>query len=708
MSQWTEYYDGIGVSGSWKIQDGKLYSYANSQEHTFLCVNNKLPRNYIFKSKVRNISGVDQQYIFRSSVNRDDYYLVDFRYNDSLWSWDNNDIRLYRIYPNSFRLIARYPGSNISNRIDITQSVEHDISVSLEENKIKVYFDNALVINAVDESDILLEGGMCLMTWGGDYPEISENIFDNVSIVDDFVVRNKIIFLPGLGASWNMEAMINGDSNDRYKWKMTPFVKNYDGLIAGFKNNGLIENKDFYVWNYDWRKPLPQIVEDFNKYINSLNLEENEKVNLVGHSLGGLTARIWGQDHLNKIGRIYTFGSPHYGSVKAYEVWNGLKTNNKFDFGDIGLSVYVQLQKKNFDNQIQTLRKMTPIIFDLIPSFDFLKKNDNMVKTASSNYVREKNNQLPEILTSLMTFDGIGVETKEWISLGERNLMDKVLGIWEEGRPIDYIYGEGDGTVLKKSALIEGALSFELNSEHGDLMSEGKEKLFEEMGLGGVSRLKNFSGVEKEVNKVFYISGPVMATIDCGEGEMIPNEGWLLTWTQENCRVKMEGQESANYYLVIGNDEGWSYFEGKLKSGEEKTIYEKNSLNNWEKLEIQAKQLNAQKMLETIKKRDLKMTVEEYMKFRDKEKIFKYSEEILEELKNLLNESQPHRGEINGSRGRYQGKKAWVETRIKLWEKKKILPAYEKAINYQQAEEIAEDKSYGGYYLAGRLLDLVK
>ena len=115
---------------------------------------------------------------------------------------------------------------------------------------------------------------------------------DYVKLHDGESTKNKIIILPGLGASWNPEAILTGSTNPAHQWSMTPFVKNYDLLISGLEANGLVKNTDFYVWNYDWRKPLSQIVADFNVFVDSLNLEADQKFDLVGHSLGGLVARI--------------------------------------------------------------------------------------------------------------------------------------------------------------------------------------------------------------------------------------------------------------------------------------------------------------------------------------------------------------------------------------------------------------------------------
>jgi len=275
------------------------------------------------------------------------YYLVDYRYNDLGWSQDNNNIKLYRIYKTNYKLLGSYPSTTFPRTFNITQGVDHKVEVIINGNNIQVYFDGNKAIDSID-LDIFLDGkGIGLMTWGGDFNGVSENLYKMVIIEDSTpVISTKTILLPGLGASWNPQAILFNSTSPENQWSMTPFVKNYDMLIKGLEKNGLEKGKDYYVWNYDWRKPLSQIVDDFNSYMLSLNLDKGEKINLVGHSLGGLVSRIWSQDNASTVDKVITLGSPHYGSVKAYEAWNGVKISDNLDVASVALNVLLQLQKK--------------------------------------------------------------------------------------------------------------------------------------------------------------------------------------------------------------------------------------------------------------------------------------------------------------------------------------------------------------------------
>jgi hypothetical protein len=82
-------------------------------------------------------------------------------------------------------------------------------------------------------------------------------------LLDDYPVpeekNKKYILIPGLGASWNTSAIISGENIDNSDWSMTPFVNNYDNISEYFNS----KNLNYSVWNYDWRRPLLEIVSDF-------------------------------------------------------------------------------------------------------------------------------------------------------------------------------------------------------------------------------------------------------------------------------------------------------------------------------------------------------------------------------------------------------------------------------------------------------------
>lgn len=532
---------------------------------------------------------------------------------------------------------------------------------------------------------------------------------DYFRIYNGGIPENKVIILPGLGASWNPEAILLNSTAPSLQWSMTPFVKNYDLLEKALEDNNYTKNQDYFVWNYDWRKPLASIVSDFNNYVESLNLNEGEKINLVGHSLGGLTARLWAQDHQDRVNQIISLGSPHYGAVKAYEAWNGAKISDSVDFSSIALNVLLQLQKKNNNSSVETLRNYAPIIKDLIPTFPFLKKNGAIVATANKNqYLLDKNSVISPILGQMNSISGIGVTTKEWINLSERSLFDKVLGIWDEGRASSYVYGAGDGTVLKKSALIPASRIVEINSKHGELPDKSVNLVLNTLGLGiTVNSATNYP----QKQTVFYLGSPATMKVDCNGIVKDEIGGWVVIENRESkgCKVFLKGKDGGGtYHLVVGDESGWNYFESNIDEAEEKQITIGSAESNWLVLRYDLSKLGATQAVVAADSRDILKTIEAYMSFRVLKKDFRYSEEVLEKMRLILNEKQVTSTEIQKLYYTTMGDKSVVESNLRLMARSGISPKYSVALTDYQAESLMSlGKNYAANYLADKLYKIV-
>jgi pimeloyl-ACP methyl ester carboxylesterase len=708
LNQWTEVVGNIGSTTSWISIQGKLHSYVGRKGFAYLCAKTDVTlSDYIFEAEVKNISGVDQQFIFRASSDKKNYYLVTYRYDDSSWPQDNNNIKLYKIYSNGFRLLGTYPSLLVPRSVNITQNVNHKIKVVLNQRNIKIYFDELVLIDENDEDEnIYMDGEFCLMTWGGDYLGVSENVFDNIKIQD--TARNKVVILPGLGASWNAEAILSGSTAPSFQWTMTPFVNNYNLLISGLENNDLVKNQDYFVWNYDWRKPLAQIVNDFNNYVLSLNLTAGEKIDLVGHSLGGLVARVWTQDNPLLVEEIISLGSPHYGSLKAYEAWNGAKISDSVDIASIALNVLMQLQKKNFDTTVETLRQYAPIVFDLSPTFTFLKRNGLEVSTNSSQYLVSKNNLVSSIGDKLLTIDGVGEITKEWINLGERSLFDKVLGIWEEGRPLSYVNGIGDGTVLKKSALISEADKQEFPSNHGEIVDKSVNLILNRLDLG-VTVNEDLSYPGKQ--SIFYLGSPATMSVNC-EGSVTQDiEGWIMIADKDldACQLSLTGKDGGGpYHLVSGDKDSWQYFEGEIDDQEILNLSNEGVENQWAMLRRAVIEVGATNMIAPIDQRNITLSIDEYINYRKNKKVFKNSEDILNNLRIILNTGIFSNTEIKAMFLKAKASQSLVQTNLRLLARLRKIPTYSASINNEQANILMkEGRNYAANYLANKLYEIV-
>jgi len=435
-------------------------------------------------------------------------------------------------------------------------------------------------------------GGQCIPhdIWLGNYLTAGWSLWS--PLIVDYVeisslgeaggTRNKIIIVPGMGASWNEKAMVLNQAVEDKEWRMTPLVKNYDGLVTALEGKGLAEGSDFWVWNYDWRRPVTEIVDKLDDFVEE-KIPTGEKVDVVGHSLGGLTARLWSQKETegggDKVGKILSLGSPHLGAVKAYEAWNGAKISDNFDFSTVALKILLQLQKKNFETEVATLRNYAPVVKDLQPVFDFLKKNGKVVGWAAAEsknqFLADKNLSIAGVFDVNLAMVGTGVATKEWINLTDRSVFDRVLGVWPEGRPMEYVLGEGDGTVLKKSARLGDDDYWETASNHGELVDRAIGKIFEELELGEYSG-GSIGENNWEGKRIFYVGSPVRMKVNCGGVEKMDEEGWVVMEPgNDDCQTEIEGTEAGVYHLVtgtVGDDESWRYYEKETGAGEKDEV----------------------------------------------------------------------------------------------------------------------------------------
>lgn len=135
-----------------------------------------------------------------------------------------------------------------------------------------------------------------------------------------------LILLPGLGGGWNHQEIFLGIKRPQSEWYKTPFRDDYNGLIKILQNAGYTLNQDLFVFYYNWLQPINQSADELKDYINDVvNPPPETKVDLIGHSLGGLVARTYIQRNsgTHRVDQLITLGSPHKGAPQVYKAWEG-------------------------------------------------------------------------------------------------------------------------------------------------------------------------------------------------------------------------------------------------------------------------------------------------------------------------------------------------------------------------------------------------
>lgn len=703
---------------SWKINNNVLVGTAGYDGFSYLYpILNSPLSDFTLQLDLMSVSGVDSNIIFRQSNDKQNYYLVGIRSNDNLWSQDNNNIILYK-YENGYSLVDTYPSINIHRSFDITQDVWHIIKIVANGRSIKIYFDNILAINYYDSGNPIGSGKIALQNWGGNFPKPVVSKFDNF-ILSDGNSQNKIIFLPGMGASWNERAMVLNQNVAQNEWRMTPFVKNYDQMFKGFDDNGLVKGTDYFVYNYDWRKPLASQITDFDSYVNSLNLAAGEKIDVVGHSLGGVIGRIWTQENSSKVGKVLTLGSPNSGAVTTYEMWNGAKISNPTETSSIALNILLALQKKNNQTAVDTLRTYVPIVKDLLPTFNYLKKNGVIVVPPANTYLTSKNSSVSSIFPQLLAVSGLGFNTVSWINLSERSVFDSILNQWESGKPISYTYSDGDGTVLKNSAVFNGDGSTSVTSNHGNVPDKSVNLVLTELGLGKTIAdiaNSNFNGA------VFYLGSPATIKVNCGGGDLSGTDGFVLVANKNisDCTVKLTGTDNGTYHLVMGNsndNESWKYSEGNIVVDQNKNIsvnvtdfwYEQMLRETNLLLSTYPSNANLKNMVVAINAKNRTNLLNYYLLFRKQKLENIITWRMVNYLERIINLELPIQTVtvIEKQKVLALSAKALADKTSLLLQRSKLLPNQWQSLNYNQGDDLILGNNYGKYLLAEKILGMV-
>lgn len=319
----------------------------------------------------------------------------------------------------------------------------------------------------------------------------------------------KVIVIPGVTASWNRDALLNCKlTNYEGNWELIDKAHDiYDPLINSLDQAGW----HVTLYPYDWRIPINENVNALKTFINE-QLILNEKINIVGHSMGGLLGQaylIQEQDNA-KTDKLLTVGSPHSGALSAYPTWSAgnIKSNDPLWKFYLTLLLKRCSVKSNLTDRdaVQTYFKSTR---NLLPTFSYLQNKAGKqkdVQFATNDWLPTPLFSPPFWNVQVGTLRGTGQLTEEIYEVKEPSKHDVLLGNWADGNVNKVITtSSGDGTVLLKSAEIQGAdNSRVINEKHIQLVSSPI----------GVQSILNFLGVPEQTiqNIVTTIQPPTEIT----------------------------------------------------------------------------------------------------------------------------------------------------------------------------------------------------
>ncbi len=289
--------------------------------------------------------------------------------------------------------------------------------------------------------------------------------------------NKKVVFLHGMGGSWNADALLNCKSSG-YSGSWSPWTyKNFDmysPLLTAFKNSGY----QIFPYYYDWRQTTKNTAQKLKKYIE-IKTSTNESFNLVGHSFGGLVGREYiniVRDQ-NEIDKFLTIGTPHLGSVFAYPAWAGGEMWLESTEMRLGFTIMkIGCSMKHNMSAREMVRSIIPSIQNLLPLFNYLQTENSQMKPTAS--MKSKNNWLPDSFSTpyygidVRTIAGTGYSTLKTLEVRSPSRQDVRSGNWIDGQPTKNItYGDGDGTVLSESSILPNTSNISLPLDHSGLVT---------------------------------------------------------------------------------------------------------------------------------------------------------------------------------------------------------------------------------------------
>jgi len=494
-------------SGNIVVENNSLNLSSQEESFPFIFSNKTIfpqSNNFIFEISFQYYStgGWGDGIVLSTNIPQMGYQLVDDYNVFGIWQ-DAGPLRLSTSVCSADNLGCN---ENISefyttkqNDFDI-----HTLKIEYNSGFYKLFFDNLLIFTSSLTSKIpkfVWVGHYWSAYHGGTWSNFK--IF-NISVKKISSLFTPTLLIPGLGASWNTKAMMTGTGGE--EWKMVPFCSVYDNFRQTFIDNGY-NSTNYQEFYYDWRKeidspsqpPNNYLVYDLKQKIDEMSAaNNNEKVNLVGHGMGGLLARAYAQRYgIDKINKIVTVGSPNSGALKAYEAWEGAKIVDpqRITWADIAIDLVLYINSIRYPTRVSAIRDYAPSIKSLLPTFDYLKKysDHSIIFTSQLNHQNDLFNLLNQDLSTndsvksiLTTIGGQSVNTAEYFEIEKPNWIESLMGYWEDGKPkITQKTTDGDNTVLLKSSHLPNIASQTATGTHDEIMfnNEGLTKILTSLDL---------------------------------------------------------------------------------------------------------------------------------------------------------------------------------------------------------------------------------
>lgn len=393
-------------------------------------------------------------------------------------------------------------------------------------------------------------------------------------------MKKPIILIPGLFASWNRDAILHNSFVLDSSWALNPIVHEYDGIMKSLENIGYVKNEGYFLFAYDWRKDLTAISDSLHEFIRLNKNTNNQPIQIIGHSLGGLVGRVYtNRFGVGTVDALVTLGSPHQGVPQVYPALSAgyIERDNSF-FWLAQKSVLV-LNKSGLESDKKTIQRVFPVLYDLLPLYDYLQDENGIWVSENSMNIRNKTlndyeQNFSELFPQLTTIYGSGILTHRGYTIKKASFINQTLGNYVDGEPNSKQYDSGDGTVTAESALADrDAILFTM--DHGDLVvqKDSIKKIFDILSIP-YSETSIVAGNKTIISPslIFFMRSPAEMEVVYGDEIYKEQDGIVFIPNAQlgTYVINVQGKEKGDYSIVVGQitgtDDWWDTIHGSITS----------------------------------------------------------------------------------------------------------------------------------------------
>jgi pimeloyl-ACP methyl ester carboxylesterase len=373
-----------------------------------------------------------------------------------------------------------------------------------------------------------------------------------VRIYGEIAPLDPVIIIPGILGSWEKDG----------RWVIDPLLHTYDNLVDTLVANGYIKDQTVFTFPYDWEQPNEVTAFQLKNKIADVKATCNcSKVDLIGHSMGGLVAANYIQrdDYGYDVDQLFLVATPLSGAPKAYKTWEG----GEVDFGKPIVNAFVKIifqikALKNGFNSIFSYVHNKPVVSvqELLPvRTDYLKIGDIVLAYPQNGFLEDLLRNFSKINFRGVTINTILADTKDNSTIGGFSIASSSkLGLWAYGQPVSTTFVAGDGTVPRSS--IESVVSINKEFEfvdHTDIVSISKSYIYEQL---------TGKNLETSVNKIYspvtsflilYLLSPIDMQITAPDGKKLGKEFESNSEISQIPEAFYSGFGTDNEYAIIPN-----------------------------------------------------------------------------------------------------------------------------------------------------------